>query len=97
MSDDNAKLQAFKQQIKTLSAALTEQILFRDVLLLVNTANNPYDRAIVQKLIEGEKLDEGEWQHIFDEISRIPLPDQHTQAMQQIHARLHRKQNTKPA
>lgn len=93
MPKENEQLQALQRQVQTLSAALTEQIYLRDVLLLVNTTSNPYDRAIVEKLMSGTKLDEGEWQHIFDEISRIPLPDAHTEAMQHIYERLNRKRS----
>lgn len=89
----DSKLKALQQQVQTLSKALTEQIYLRDVLLLVNTANNPYDRAIVEKLMSGTKLEDGEWQHIFDEISKIPLPDAHTEAMQTIFLRLKRSRN----
>ena len=77
-----------QQQVQTLSKALTEQILLRDVLLLISTTNNAYDRGIVEKLIKGDKLDDGEWQHIFGEAGRLQLPEQHALAMQRIYQRI---------
>ena len=93
MSNENEKLQQLQQQVQTLCASLTEQIFLRDVLLLVNTANNPYDRAIIEKLMKGTKLEEGDWTHIFGEAGKLKdLPESHTKALQRIFQRLSRKE-----
>lgn len=68
--------------------ALLEQLRLREVLLLVNTANNPYDRSIVEKIIRGQKLGAGEWDHIFSEASRTEMPEAHSHTLQAIHASL---------
>lgn len=95
MSKENEQLQALQQQAQTLSRALTEQIFLRDVLLLINTANNPYDRSIVEKLMTGTKLDDGDWTHIFGEAGKLSLPDSHASAMQIIFERLSRNRSAK--
>lgn len=96
MSKETEQLQVLQQQVQSLSHALTEQIFLRDVLLLVNTASNPYDRAIVEKLMNGTKLDEGEWNHIFDEAGKLTgLPESHTKAMQSLYTRLSRNRTAK--
>jgi len=97
MSKENEQLQNLQQQVQTLSAALTEQIFLRDVLLLINTATNPYDRSIVEKLMCGTKLDEGDWAHIFGEAGKLKdLPEGHAKAMQTIFQRLNsRKRSAK--
>lgn len=88
------QLEAIQQQVQTLSKALTEQIFLRDVLLLINTANNPYDRSIVEKLMTGTKLDEGDWTHVFDEAGKLrDLPEGHSKAMQVIYKRLRKQSN----
>ena len=71
MPKENEQLQQLQQQVQSLSAALTEQIFLRDVLLLINTTTNPYDRSIVEKLMSGTKLDDGDWAHIFGEAGKL--------------------------
>jgi len=96
MPKENEKLQQLQQQVQTLSAALTEQIFLRDVLLLINTTANPYDRAIIEKLMSGTKLEEGDWAHIFGEAGKLKdLPEGHALAMQHIFERLNRKRSAK--
>lgn len=88
MSKESEHLRHLQQQVQTLSTALTQQILLRDCLLLISTANNPYDRAIVEKLMAGNKLADGEWTHIFEETAKLKLPEAHKDAMQAIYLRL---------
>ena len=76
-----------KPSTRTIMDALLEQIYLRDVLLIINTANNEYDRTIVRKLITGEKLAAGDWDHIFGEASKVQLPDTHAAALQTIYLR----------
>lgn len=99
MPKDNEQLQKLQQQVQTLSKALTEQIFLRDILLLINTASNQYDRAIVEKLMSGTKLEEGDWTHIFSEAAKLKdLPDSHAQVLQAIYKRLlNRKSDAAPA
>jgi hypothetical protein len=73
-----------------LISMLTTQLYLRDVLLLILTANNEYDGKIVTKMIEGIKLDSGEWDHIFSEAAKIKMPEPHTKALSAIHAALSR-------
>ena len=82
------QLEILQKQVHSLSRALTKQIFLRDVLLLINTANNAYDRGIVQKMMLGAKLDDGEWTHIFDEASKLELPPTHSEALQKIYNEL---------
>ena len=82
------QLDILQKQVQTLSRALTTQIFLRDVLLLINTTSNAYDRGIVQKLMAGTKLDDGEWTHIFDEAGKLELPPTHAEAMQKIYKQL---------
>ncbi len=70
--------------------ALLVQIRLREVMLLINTANNPYDRAIAEKMIRGQKLDTGEWDHIFSEASRTEMPETHAHTLQAIYASLNK-------
>jgi len=88
---DASLLQDLQRQVQTLSTALTQQILLRDCLLLISTANNPYDRAIVEKLIAGVALADGEWTHIFEETAKLNLPEAHKDAMQTIYLRLQKR------
>ena len=98
MSKETEQLVALQQQVQTLSHALTEQIFLRDVLLLVNTSTNAYDRAIVMKLMTGQKLDAGEWSHIFDEAGKLTeLPEAHSKAMQTLYKRVSSRNAPPPA
>lgn len=73
---------------RTVVAALTEQIYVRDVLLLIATVNNSYDRDIAQRLIKSDKLEPGQWQHFFDEMPKFDLPEAHLRSLARIHRRL---------
>lgn len=102
MSDDNTHIQQLRQQVRTLvealrehklvNSALHEQVHLRDVLLLINTTNNPYDRSIVESLLSGTALDNGEWAHVFDEAAKLKnLPEIHARTLANIYERLNHR------
>lgn len=58
------------------------------LMLAYLAKNDPYEKEIVDRILNGKPLDRGHLQHILDEACQVSLPEVYNVALDQLAARI---------